>query len=164
MGIRYYAYPVEPAMVEAARRDPWCVMSDDPLADAWGLEPIDEHHWAFTDRPKPEMLYLDKCWSILQRFSWPDGGEARPAYQLFQGQVTLVLTDRAWDPHLAVLDVATVAAIADDLDSVTPEELDAFCATLDEDDRDYFLEYFGQARTFARDIATRGLGLAYMIG
>ena len=38
MGIRYYAYAFDADQTEAALADPHHFLSDDPLADAWGLD------------------------------------------------------------------------------------------------------------------------------
>lgn len=63
MGIRYYAYPLQPGDVNEARRNPYPFLSPDPLIDAWGRE---------QDRPR--MLYLDKAWRELQHvFAVTDG-------------------------------------------------------------------------------------------
>src|SRR5690606_14201418 len=78
MGVRYYAYPLAPELVGRAMDDPRPFLSDDPLADAWGL-----------GRPRhPQMLYLDKCWRQLQSLTNPPGGKPRPSHALVAGDVT----------------------------------------------------------------------------
>ena len=39
MGIRYYAYAFSADLAQRAIDDPHSILSSDPLADAWGLEP-----------------------------------------------------------------------------------------------------------------------------
>ena len=39
MGIRYYAYAFDVDLTEQAARAPHSILSCDPLADAWGMEP-----------------------------------------------------------------------------------------------------------------------------
>ncbi|WP_454130685.1 hypothetical protein [Microbacterium lacticum] len=39
MGIRYYAYAFDADRAQQAVDDPHSILSSDPLADAWGLEP-----------------------------------------------------------------------------------------------------------------------------
>lgn len=91
MGIRYYAYPLDPDLVGWAQADPRSFLSHDPLADAWELD----------GTPRPEMLYLDKCWSSLQRLTCPVPGMSRPAHALVRGAVTH--TPTGWIPWCGVL-------------------------------------------------------------
>ncbi|GAA1533895.1 hypothetical protein HD600_001840 [Microbacterium ginsengiterrae] len=39
MGIRYYAYAFDADLAQQAVHDPRSIVSSDPLADAWGMEP-----------------------------------------------------------------------------------------------------------------------------
>src|SRR5690606_17833466 len=101
MGIRYYAYPVSPREMAAARENPCRFHGDDPLMDAWG--PAEE---------RPPMLYLDKCWRCLQRLFDLDGPAQRPAAELVRGDVTHVPT--GWIPYERALHPSQVAEIAAD--------------------------------------------------
>src|SRR5699024_1047701 len=93
MGIRYYAYGFDAEMTEAALANPLSVISEDPLADAWGMPR--GAHLAVTNFeqsvPTTRMLYLDKAWSAMQALTAPNlPGEApRPAYRMFEGRVTM---------------------------------------------------------------------------
>lgn len=161
MGIRYYAYPVAAKNIDEASQDPERFLSSDPLADAWGLEPIGPHAYATHVNPRPRMLYLDKCWSLMQRLTH-QMGQPRPAYALVAGRVQP--DGLGWLPHIATLTPDEVVHIADDLDAIADDELTTFCETLEECDADYLQDYFGQARTFTRELAQSGEGLVYMIG
>lgn len=154
MGIRYYAYPVHPDQIEAARREPFDFLSPDPLMDAWG--PADE---------RPRMLYLDKCWYELQRLLAPAEADPRPrmAFELVRGAVQE--TDRGYIPYTAVHDPDVVAAIALDLERVRPVEDDAAdaigrCFV----DAGYINSYLAAAQQFTSDLAAEGFGLVYLIG
>lgn len=164
MGIRYYAYPVPPAMIAEALDDPCRFHGDDPLMDAWGPEDT-----------RPVMLYLDKCWREMQAaFNvWADS--PRPAAELVRGAVTFV-DEGAYHAFERTLTPEEVAAIADDLDDfVVDHDLEG---ERDEDEDEevaadgsrevsqeaYFRHYVLAARDFCRDMATAGYGLAYLIG
>lgn len=91
MGIRYYAYAFDADLTERAVADPDTVMSDDPLADAWGFPHGTNGGPALFEQipRKTDMLYLDKAWRELQRLTesgGPDGGP-RSAFRMFEGQV-----------------------------------------------------------------------------
>ena len=153
MGIRYYAYPLQPSDIESARASPRAFMADDPLADAWGSLEL-----------RPRMLYLDKCWAELQ-----DLFGSRPASLLVQGSVTH--TSYGWIPHLDVLDPETVGAVAEDLARVTEADVVASGVrsyrgrgTPAEDADEYVMHFLAEARTFTKSLTTDGLGLIYMIG
>ncbi len=150
MGIRYYAYPVSPREIAAARENPCRFHGDDPLMDAWG--PAEE---------RPPMLYLDKCWPCLQRLFDLDGPTQRPAAELVRGDVTHVPT--GWIPYERVLGPAQVAAIADDLDAFlrgrTPTANCRF-----PDGGDCATRWVTDARDFTRELEQAGYGLVYMIG
>jgi hypothetical protein len=68
MGIRYYAYAFDADRARQAVDDPHSILSSDPLADAWALEPHASVSVATFEQvsPKRDMLYLDKAWSALQ--------------------------------------------------------------------------------------------------
>lgn len=159
MGIRYYAYPVPARDVAAARLDPITHLSDDPLADAWEL-----------GRQRPEMLYLDKCWRMLQSLTCR-GGERRPAHALFEGQVRFLpeYNYLAHEPWIKVLDPEEVRAIDDDLQTMDESDVDLLLSDGDysprfDNEGRYILEYLRAAQHFTATMRQRGDGLIYTIG
>lgn len=90
MGIRYYAYAFDGDLTERALADPRSIVSGDPLADAWGMEPGAQSSIATFKQAIPErdMLYLDKAWGLLQAVTAPTAFDsvARPAYRMFEGR------------------------------------------------------------------------------
>lgn len=147
MGIRYYAYPVPPELVEQAHDDPRLFLSHDPLMDAWG--PEDE---------RPVMLYLDKVWGPLQQLL-----ARRRALDLVAGHVRWIGYE--YEPYVAVLDPDEVAAIADDLVLVddVDDDIAARLGPLDWS-AETINRYLAEARAFTRSLADRGCGLVYAIG
>lgn len=160
MGIRYYAYPIDAALVDVARASPRQFMSRDPLLDAWG--PVDE---------RPPMLYLDKCWREFQLlFGDFNGRTPRPALALVEGYP--VMHSEGWDSHIAVLDADQVAEVGTDLGSVTEDDVremltpdggaypqDGFDGELG-----YVMQYLRAAQEFTALVAGKGQGLVYLIG
>jgi len=63
MGIRYYAYAFDADMTARAQADPRSFISDDPLADAWGMPHGAQIAVTNFEQsvPETEMLYLDKA-------------------------------------------------------------------------------------------------------
>lgn len=169
MGIRYYAYPVPSEQTEAALASPREFMSADPLADAWGLVPsgdgVSERMGA---KPVPEMLYLDKCWPLLQRLTGPQGGRDSISYLLFEGQVTW--TPRGHIPWTKALSPEDVARIADDLAEFDEADVDRlidgsdFDPRVRRDDRDYLLFHLRKAQEFTAMLRRTERGLVYEIG
>ncbi len=172
MGIRYYAYAFDADMTEKALADPRSVMSDDPLADAWGLP----HGFTVGTTnfeqsvPKRDLLYLDKAWSLLQALTSPGPGdsEARPAHRMFEGQVTS--TDTGWIAWVRAVTPPEVADVARDLEGIDPEQAAAsfreaarFGADPDAEAR-YGLHYLSAARSFVSQLAAEGRGMVYKIG
>jgi len=157
MGIRYYAYPVEPELVDKARADPETFISADPLMDAWG--PTHE---------RPTMLYLDKCWSPLQRLTHPDPmADPRPAFRLFEGEVTPTHGGLAWYAWFRVLGPDEVASIADDLVDIGDQEVEALVASYADpnpDDYPYIRHHLTAAQEFTMQMAREGKAIIYMIG
>ncbi|GAA1642199.1 DUF1877 domain-containing protein [Georgenia ruanii] len=158
MGIRYYAYPLAPDVVADAVDEPRSFLSDDPLADAWGL-----------GRPRrADMLYLDKCWRQLQRLTHPPDGAPRPAHALFAGNVTH--TSEGWMPWTAVLTPAAVDEVARDLALLDASDVDALLAPDGggtagaDDERRYVNHFLHEAQTFTARLQPRGWGLVYLIG
>lgn len=167
MGIRYYAYPVAPEDTYRAKENPAQFIGADPLADAWGLVPLGPHHSAMGAKPRPEMLYLDKCWPLLQRLTHQSPGEVRPAYRLFEGDVDAWAIG-GYEPYVKALTPEELARVADDLETVTESDVEALFQRDDffprEGDRDYLLEYLDEAKRFAVELRERGFGLVYTIG
>jgi len=163
MGIRYYAYAFDADMTARALADPESFISDDPLADAWGMP-----HGAqiavtnfVQSVPKTEMLYLDKAWSGLQtltRAGAPDISP-RPAYRMFEGQVAM--HERGWDPWVRALSPEEVVAIADDLVALrgSVREVD-----IDDRDPEYVIGFLERAVEFVAGVAASHRGFAYLIG
>ena len=108
MGIRYYAWPLSAADVEAARREPRSFVAADPFGQAW-----------FTENEG--NCYLDKAWRGLQMLiadCSPDEVE-RPAAALVAGAVTFV--GYGWDPYIGVLDPDELRRAAEDLKLVAED-------------------------------------------
>ena len=158
MGIRYYAYPLAPEFVDRAVDDPRPFISDDPLADAWGL-----------GRPRrPDMLYLDKCWGQLQRLTNLRGAAPRRAHALFTGNVTH--TPEGWIPWVGVLTPTDVDDVARDLALLDAGDVDALLARdgygtdAAADERQYVNHHLREAQRFTAGMKQRGWGLVYLIG
>lgn len=157
MGIRYYAYPLRPEHVEFAMQKPRAFVAPDPFADVW-----------FDNRP--HMLYLDKCWGLLQDLTRPDVDKvARPGYRLFEGNVTH--TDCGWIPWSRALSPDDVRLIADDLSTISTEEVDRHFdpgpSNWPSDGStaaDYVRQYLLAAQEFTATMTAEGQGLVYMIG
>lgn len=107
------------------------------------------------------MLYLDKCWRLLQQLTAPTG--PRPAQRLVAGRPNFD-SDVGYTPHAAALTPAEIAEVADDLDALAEHGLDAYCATLSERDAGYVRPYLNDALSLTRLLADRGWGLASLIG
>jgi hypothetical protein len=168
MGIRYYAYAFHSDQTDDALANPEAFISSDPLADAWGFEP----HATFASPtfeqavPERDMLYLDKLWQELQLLTCPqrDDEPARPAYRMFQGDVTM--SGLAWEPRYGVLVPAEMAQIAKDL-SLLDDELETIglgrvgLSGQMLDDTRHFLR---RACSFTEGLVVDGRGMVYMIG
>lgn len=158
MGIRYYAYPITSEQYPDALENPCLFHGADPLMEAWG--PLEE---------RPEMLYLDKCWSELQVLLGAESGVTeRPALQLVAGQVTH--THDGWIPHEKALSPAEVQSIAADLASVGESDIRRLLSQLqrwresDEQTYEYVAQYLTDAQAFTAKLSAAGQGLVYMIG
>ncbi|MFT4137092.1 hypothetical protein [Microbacterium sp.] len=158
MGIRYYAYAFDHELTEQALVDPRSILSDDPLADAWGLEPGAAVSVATFEQTVParDMLYLDKAWQELQYLTGPHlPGGARPSYRMFEGRVTM--QGYGWIPWVRALHPDEMPAIARDLWAI--EDADA-----GSDTDSYVVPYLRRAQAFASGLAAEGRGAVYMIG
>lgn len=163
MGIRYYAYAFDSDLTALALADPQSFISDDPLADAWGMP-----HGAqvattnfVQSMPKTEMLYLDKAWSALQALSAPGDPDVapRPAYRMFEGQVTM--TEYGWIPWVRALAPREVVEVAADLAKLEQSIGDV---PVPARDAGYVRDFLGRAVEFVSHAASRDRGFAYMIG
>lgn len=172
MGIRYYAYAFDGDVTEQVLADPRKVLSEDPLADAWGFEPGARLGYVTGEQRVPErdLLYLDKAWRHLQHVAAPGKAdtEARPAYRMFEGEV--VMNGLGWEPWIRALTPSDLPAIARDLGGITESDVENrlrriryFGEGVDDEVR-YALEYLRRAQTFAVNLAAEGRGMVYMIG
>ncbi|MFN8167457.1 MAG: hypothetical protein U0S36_01590 [Candidatus Nanopelagicales bacterium] len=170
MGIRYYAYAVDAALIEQAVADPRAFISGDPLADAWGLEPHTAISVAtFEQRlAHRDLLYLDKAWSDLQLLTrpFPPQEPARPAYRMFEGAVTPALDGYGWEPWVRALRPVEMGPIACDLVELTnaPDALVHPVAGTYGEQLDYVMHHLDKARSFVLDLVRDGRGMAYLIG
>jgi len=172
MGIRYYAYAFDVAMTEKAIADPRSVVGDDPLADAWGLEPgFSSGVTDFTPSLRQrDFLYLDKAWRHLQVLTAPrdPGDPPRPAFSMFVGSVRE--TGRGWIPWTRAVPPEEVSQIAEDLrelDRHAVESMVRGCGTGRDDARsevDYVASYLEAAKRFTDGLSVDGRGFAYLIG
>ncbi|UFU02300.1 YfbM family protein [Ruania suaedae] len=168
MGIRYYAYAFDDDMTERAFADPLCILSDDPLADAWGLVPgAAESPVTGQPRVPPrDMLYLDKAWPLLQSLTAPDGA-ARPAHRMFEGEVRMHA--EGWDPWIRTLSPEEIPAIARDLAGIDESQVSACVDRIAPGlrragDLEYAREYLRRAQRFVTDLAAEHRGMVYQIG
>lgn len=168
MGIRYYAYAFDADHSEAALTDPRAFISSDPLADAWGFEPHARLAWAtFEPRvPERDLLYLDKAWPDLQALTLLTSppGVARPAYRMFEGDVTVSVDGWSWDPWVRALAPTEIRLIAEDLDDLDADVGGDRLRGPMRTDCDYVLHFLEQARRFTSGLARDGRGMAYLIG
>jgi len=171
MGIRYYAYAFDADRAQQAIDDPFSILSSDPLADAWGLEPHATISVATFEQtvPKRDMLHLDKAWPALQALTRPAPGDPsqRAAYRMFEGNVSF--HDLGWDPWVRTILPSEVPAICDDLCSIGENDVRAsFRPNAHSRDADgdlhYVFEFLARAQEFMVTLAADQRGLVYEIG
>lgn len=170
MGIRYYAYAFDGHATDQVLSDPLSVVSADPLADAWGLEPgASISHTNFEQVvSERDMLYLDKAWRYLQFLtsSSKAGETVRPAFRMFEGSVTM--NHEGWEPWVRALTPSEVVVIARDLVEVSDDEVHHLLSNLPHVDREsgvkYAVAYLQRARAFVTNLAEEGRGMVYIIG
>lgn len=175
MGIRYYAYAFDADATRAVLADPRAYISSDPLADAWGFPP--GSMVAVTDfRQGPaeeDMLYLDKAWRNLQLMTAPSDptDDPRPAYRMFEGDVTPLGNWESWLPWVRAIPPEDVAPIADDLDTLTRADFVPWLPPRQGDESGEgeeaeaeYVDHVKRARRFLRGLEASGRGFAYLIG
>lgn len=173
MGIRYYAYAFDADLTDQAVNDPFSIVSSDPLADAWGMEPHAAVSVATFEQVSPtrDMLYLDKAWSALQsliRWCSTGGGES-PASRMLDGAVTM--RGLGWDPWIRTIRPEEVLRIRDALceidEAAVREWVRGWRSPLGADDEDevrYVLEFLNRAQEFVTQLAEDGRGMVSLIG
>lgn len=172
MGIRYYAYAFDGDMTDTALADPHAVVSRDPLADAFGLpHGFTSGNTDFRQGPPEEdMLYLDKTWNNLQRMTAPlsPDHEVRPAYRMFEGDVTLVDDGMSWHPWVRAIPPEDVPDIADDLDTITVADFVPHYSRCGGEDPESeavgVFQFLDRTRHFVRGLERTGRGFVYLIG
>ncbi|CDK01257.1 conserved hypothetical protein [Microbacterium sp. C448] len=173
MGIRYYAYAFDADLARQAVDDPHSILSSDPLADAWGLEPHASVGVTTFEQttPKRDMLYLDKAWRALQSLTRPSPIEAATgsSYRMFEGDVTM--HGMGWDPWVRTIVPEEVPAIRDDLCAIDETRVHAWARTWrsphgadDDAELQYVLDYLRRAQEFLESLADEGRGMVYLIG
>jgi len=172
MGIRYYAYAFDANLVQRAVDDPHSMLSSDPLADAWGMEPHASVSVATFEQvsPKRDMLYLDKAWSALQSLTHPTpDSPAGSSYRMFEGNVTM--HGLGWDPWVRTILPEEVPVIRDDLCAIDESRVRAWAESWrsprvadDEDELRYILDFLQRAQEFVASLAADGRGMVYLIG
>lgn len=173
MGIRYYAYAFDADLAQQAVDDPRSILSSDPLADAWGLEPHTSVSVATFEQvsPKRDMLYLDKAWSALQSLTRPttDAPGAGSCYRMFEGNVTM--HDMGWDSWVRTILPGEVPAIRDELCAIDESQVRRWAGTWrsrhgadGDDELRYVLDYLTRAQEFVDALARAGRGMVYLIG
>lgn len=173
MGIRYYAYAFDAELARQATDDPESILSSDPLADAWGMEPHASMSVATFEQvsSKSDMLYLDKAWSALQSLTQAasDAPEQAPAHRMFEGRVTM--HHMGWDPWVRTLLPEEIPTIRDDLRAFDEARVRAWAVDWrspfgadHEDEIRYVLDFLERAKEFVTELAANGRGMVYMIG
>ncbi|HEX5859509.1 MAG TPA: hypothetical protein VFY91_15505 [Microbacterium sp.] len=173
MGIRYYAYAFDADVAQQAVDDPHSILSSDPLADAWGLEPHASVSVATFEQvsPKRDMLYLDKAWSALQSLTRPSPAEPAvgSSYRMFEGDVTM--HGLGWEPWVRTILPAEVPVIRDDLCAIDELRVRTWAETWrsphgadDQDELRYVLDFLRRAQEFVESLAAEGRGMVYLIG
>lgn len=173
MGIRYYAYAFDAALTEQAVADPDSILSSDPLADAWGLEPHASVSVATFEQvsPKRDMLYLDKAWSALQSLTRPvsDDPAVGASFRMFEGSVAM--HDMGWDSWVRTIRPEEVPAIRDELCAIDEARVRQWAKKWHspygadhETELQYVLDFLGRAQEFVKVLAAEGRGMVYLIG
>lgn len=169
MGIRYYAYAFDHELSDRALSDPRSLISSDPLADAWGLEPHSAVGYTTFEQAVPErdLLYLDKAWRELQFMTgprWP-GAAARPSFAMFEGEV--VMGDTGWDPWVRPLLPESIPVIERDLAALVDGDASRILRDLtgaENVECRHATQYLRRAHEFVTGLVRDNRGMVYMIG
>ncbi|MDF1488020.1 hypothetical protein [Tessaracoccus caeni] len=174
MGIRYYAYAFDRNDTEQALANPRDFLSDDPLADAWGLpHGFTVAHGLYEQAvPKCDMLYLDKAWRYFQLVTSPPSPEhtSRAAYRMFEGNVTFADPLTGYDRWVRPIPPDDVVEIALDLNKITPEQFAGLLRPhidnwhVKEEDIDYAVSYLPRAQEYMTGLVETDRGFVYTIG
>ncbi len=173
MGIRYYAYAFDADRTRQAIDDPRSILSSDPLADAWGLEPHATMSFTSFEQVPSErdMLFLDKAWAALQNVTLPSSktDAAGSCHRIFEGNVTT--TEYGWEPWIRTILPTEVPAIHTDLARFDELRVRAWArgwnsphGTDDHDELRYVLDHLEKAKRFLEALTADGRGMVYMIG
>ena len=182
MGIRYYAYAFDADRTEEALEDPMNVIGDDPLADAWGMEPGFSVGvmGARARLPERDLLYLDKAWRHLHwavatleaeprnaaGASRSAGVDSGAAHRMFEGDVTM--TDRGWIPWSRTITPEEAQAVGQDLAMICDADIESVLrprlrGAQSRGDSDHLVHFMGKARAFVAGVVEEGRGIAYTI-
>lgn len=173
MGVRYFAFALDPGVAESAASDPRSYFRS---RSRFAGEP------SLPDDPEL-TLDLDKAWGYLQialreptdsrptySAAYADSSPQRPAYELVRGDVQH--TDHGWKSFVRVLTASQVSAASRDFSEIGAggirDRLESrFRHDKTDRDRqliDYTTDYARHAIAFLDDASRAGYGLAYLIG
>ena len=147
MGIRYYAYQVEPHFIGLARLDPSFFLSAEPAPGGDG-------------RSGGGIVDVDKRRRQLHRLT-TGGGEPRPSSRLFAGDVRHPDDDVSRAPCIRVLEPDEVSRIAADLVLLGERDVRAMFSDAEIDG---VMEFLTRVQHFTVDTARAGNGIVYLIG
>ncbi|TSD62339.1 hypothetical protein [Aeromicrobium piscarium] len=147
MGIRYYAYQVEPHFIGLARHDPSLFLSADPSTGG-------------ASRSDGSIVGLDQRRRQLYRLT-TGGAEPRPSSRLFAGDARHPGDDASWVPCIRVLEPDEVSEIAADLVLVGEKDV---CAMFRDEEIAGVMAFLTRVQHFVVDTARAGNGIVYLIG
>ncbi|OUZ07299.1 hypothetical protein BHE97_17515 [Aeromicrobium sp. PE09-221] len=147
MGLRYYAYQVEPHFIGLARHDPSFFVSAESPAGGDG-------------RSGGAIVDLDKRRRQLHRLT-TDGAEPRPSSRLFEGDVRHCGDDASRVPCIRVLEPDEVSRIAADLVLLGERDVRSMFRS---EEVASVAEFLIRVQHFAVDAARAGNGIIYLIG
>ncbi|KYH46019.1 hypothetical protein AZH51_10215 [Branchiibius sp. NY16-3462-2] len=173
MGIRYSAVAFDAHLSDIARESPYRVYRRDPFDRLKGIGclPTCDHSSRDWHEPCRGCLLLDKAWRDLQMLTEPEWPEAaRPAYRMFEGDVTYGTDWSEEFPWVAAIQPEDVPAIRDDLLTLG---VDDFAPAVQRRRRnsdpvtdcfDYEVMFLEHAKKFMTWLAEDGRGMVYLIG
>ncbi|QGU02572.1 hypothetical protein CKALI_08560 [Corynebacterium kalinowskii] len=162
MGIRHDAYEIDPRFLELAELQSAKFFINSPQCDAHCLILAWAMGWQFEESPLnspivfDNWLSVDKAWRPFQQVLAP----SRPAYALFEGQVTH--TESGWIPYFGIVYPDQLQAAVSDLKTLTNEEIDK--ALPWEQDRQWVRDILESHIPRLEKVCAAGWGLAYRIG